>query len=236
MRAKDIMTANVFSVRPDTSIREVAKLLLARRISAAPVIDDTKRLCGIISEGDLLRRHETGTERSRSWWTNLMSSTEVQADEYVRAHGLRAKDVMTSKVVTVDEDAPVGDIVDLLERRNIKRVPVVRGDRLVGIVSRSNLLQALVAALAETREGRADRIGEPDDTAIQKAIMAELTQNLSTTAAEVNVLVRDGVAHIWGVMDTEKERKAVEVMAENVAGVTAVENHAALAQRWAGGL
>ncbi|MCH8182066.1 MAG: CBS domain-containing protein [Proteobacteria bacterium] len=233
MQAKDIMTANVFSVHPDTSVYEVAKLLLAKRISAAPVVDETNRVRGIISEGDLLRRHETGTEKSRSWWTNLIAATEVQADRYVRAHGLRASDVMTRKVVTIDEDAPVSEIVDILESQNIKRVPVMRDDRLVGIVSRSNLLQGLVATLEETREAR---VGQPEDTTIQKAIMAELTQNLSATAADVSVAVRNGVVHIWGMMDSEEERKAVQVMAENVAGVAAVENHAGLARRWVAGI
>lgn len=233
MRAKDIMTANVFSVHPDTSVHDVAKLLLAKRISAAPVVDGTNRVCGIVSEGDLLRRHETGTEKSRSWWTSLVSSTEVRADQYVKAHGLRASDVMTPKVVTVDEDAPVSEIVDILEGQNIKRVPVMRDDRLVGIVSRSNLLQGLVATLEDAREAR---VGRPEDPAIQKAIMAELTQNLSETAADVSVVVRNGVVHIWGMMDSEEERNAVEVMAENVAGVTAVENHAGLAQRWIAGV
>lgn len=232
MRAKDIMTANVFSVHPDTSVHDVAKLLLAKRISAAPVVDGANRVCGIVSEGDLLRRHETGTEKSRSWWTSLIATTEVRADQYVKAHGLRARDVMTPKVATVDEDAPVSEIVDILESQNIKRVPVMRGDRLVGIVSRSNLLQGLVATL-ETREAR---VGQPEDTAIQKAIMAELTQNLSATATDVSVVVRNGVVHLWGMMDSEEERKAVEVMAENVAGVTAVENHAGLAQRWIAGI
>jgi predicted transcriptional regulator len=140
---------------------------------------------------------------------------------------------MTPKVVTVDEDAPVSEIVDILEGQNIKRVPVMRDDRLVGIVSRSNLLQGLVATLEETREAR---VGQPEDPAIQKAIMAELTQNLSETAADVSVVVRNGVVHIWGMMDSEEERNAVEVMAENVAGVTAVENHAGLAQRWIAGV
>lgn len=233
MRAKDIMTANVFSVHPDTSVHDVAKLLLAKRISAAPVVDGTNRVCGIVSEGDLLRRHETGTEKSRSWWTSLVSSTEVRADLYIKAHGLRASDVMTPKVVTVDEDAPVSEIVDILEGQNIKRVPVMRDDRLVGIVSRSNLLQGLVANLEHACEAR---VGQPEDTAIQKAIMAELTQNLSETAADVSVVVRNGVVHIWGMMDSEEERNAVEVMAENVAGVTAVENHAGLAQRWIAGV
>lgn len=233
MRAKDIMTANVFSVHPDTSVHDVAKLLLAKRISATPVVDGTDRMCGIISEGDLLRRHETGTEKVRSWWTSLIAATEVQADQYVKTHGLRASDVMTRNVVTVGEDAPVSEIVDILESRNIKRVPVMQGDRLVGIVSRSNLLQGLVATLEETREAR---VGPPEDTAIQKAIMAELTQNLSTTAADVSVVVRNRVVHIWGMMDSEEERRAIEVMAVNAAGVTAVENHAGLAQRWIAGV
>ena len=233
MRAKDIMTANVFSVRPDTSVHDVAKLLLAKRISAAPVVDESNRVCGIISEGDLLRRHETGTEKSRSWWTSLISTAELQADRYVRAHGLRASDVMTPKVVSVDEDAPVREIVDILESQKIKRVPVMRDDRLVGIVSRSNLLQALVATIEDTREAPSGRL---DDTAIQKAIMAELAQNLCATTADVSFVVRNGVVHIWGMMDSEEERNAVEVMAENVAGVTAVENHAGLAQRWIAGV
>lgn len=233
MRAKDIMTANVFSVHPDTTVHNVAKLLLAKRISAAPVVDETNRVCGIISEGDLLRRHETGTEKSRSWWASLIATTEVDAEQYVKTHGLRASDVMTSKVVTVDEDAPVSEIVEILESKGIKRVPVMRDDRLVGIVSRSNLLQSLVATLEQARQMPA---GQPEDTAIQKTIMAELTQNLSATAADVSVVVRNGTVHIWGMMDSEEERKAVEVMAENVAGVTAVENHAGLARRWIAGV
>jgi CBS-domain-containing membrane protein len=227
------MTANVFSVRPDTSVHDVAKLLLAKRISAAPVVDESNRVCGIISEGDLLRRHETGTEKSRSWWTSLFSTAEVQADRYVRAHGLRASDVMTQKIVTVNEDAPVREIVDILESQKIKRVPVMRDDRLVGIVSRSNLLQALVTTIEDTREAPSGRL---DDTAIQKTIMAELAQNLSATTADVSFVVRNGVVHIWGMMDSEEERNAVEVMAENVAGVTAVENHAGLGQRWIAGV
>ncbi len=233
MRAKDVMTANVFSVHPETTVHDVAKLLLAKRISAAPVVDGEGRVCGIVSEGDLLRRHETGTEKSQSWWASLFTTAEVQAEQYVKAHGLRARDVMTSKVVTVDEDAPVSSIVEILESQNIKRVPVLRGGRLAGIVSRSNLLQGLVATLDEHEKAGE---GQIEDTSIQKAIMTELTENLSATAADVSVVVRNGVVHVWGMMDSEEERKAIEVMAENVAGVKAVENHAGLARRWIAGV
>ena len=233
MRAKDIMTANVITVRPETTILEAAKVLLAKRISAAPVVDAEGHLCGIISEGDLVRRHEMGTEKPKSWWTDMFRSAETAAGNYVKAHGPHTKDVMTRKVTTVDEETQVEKIVEILENRHILRVPVMRADRLVGIVSRANLLQGLVASLEETRATSTEIV---DDTGIQREIMTELTKNLAVTAADVSVVVRNGVVHIWGMMDSEEERAAVEVMAENIRGVSAVENHAGLGQPRISGL
>ena len=127
MQAKDVMTPNVVTVTPDASVKDIAELLLERQISALPVVDAEQKIVGIVSEGDLLRRPETGTERRRSWWLSLFSSSEERAADYVKGHGRRAEEVMTRNVVTVEEDTPLNKIAELLERRRIKRVPVVVG-------------------------------------------------------------------------------------------------------------
>ncbi len=145
MQAKDVMTSPVVTVGPDASVTDVARLLLERHISAAPVVDGSGTLLGVVSEGDLMRRPEAGTERRPSWWLTLISEPQDEAREYLKSHGLHARDVMTRHVLTVEEDASLQDIATLLEKHRIKRVPVMRAGKVVGIVSRANLLQALVA-------------------------------------------------------------------------------------------
>ena len=140
MRAKDIMTENVVSVEPATSVEHVARLMLEHHISAVPVIDDAFRVVGIVSEGDLMRRPETGAPPRRPWWLGLLDSPDAIATEYLKSHGLLSRDVMTEDVVTVDEDTPVSEIPVLLDEHQIKRVPVLANGRIVGIVSRADLL------------------------------------------------------------------------------------------------
>ncbi len=145
MRAKDVMTSPIVTVGPEATVQEIAKLLIERQVSGMPVLDQGGRVVGIVSEGDLMRRVEHADERHRSWWLKLFSDEITEATEYVKTHGRRAAEVMTRDVVTVDEDTPLHEIAALLEERRIKRVPVVRDGRLVGIVSRANLLHGLAA-------------------------------------------------------------------------------------------
>ena len=145
MKAKDVMTTEVVYADPETSVRAIAQTLLKRRISAVPVIDDGGRVIGIVSEGDLMRRPESETDRPRSWWLKLLETPEDRASQYLKSHGLTARDVMTREPITVTEDTPLEEIAIVLERRAIKRVPVLRNGKLVGIVTRADLLHGLVA-------------------------------------------------------------------------------------------
>lgn len=215
MLAKDIMTSPVVTVGPDTPIAEVAKLLLERHISAAPVVESDGRLIGIVSEGDLMRRPESGTERRHSWWLALFSDPRSEAREFLKSHGLRARDVMTRQPVTVGEEARLDQIADLLEKHGIKRVPVASGGKVVGIVSRANLLQAL---LAQPRPSSVPA----DDRALREAVKRAL-EATGARALFVNVIVSNGVVHLGGLAHTVEEREAMRVAAEGVAGVREVQ-------------
>jgi len=218
MLAKDIMTADVVTVTPDTSVNEVAKLLLARRISGVPVVDAKGKLCGIVSEGDLLRRAETGTERQRSWWLELLTENRDLAQDFVKSHGLAAKDVMTPSIVSVKDDARLADVATTLERNRIKRVPVMRGDKMVGIISRSNLLQALAAA------GTPEAKAPASDRSLREAVLAVFRKQPWTPDLTLNVTVQDGKVSLYGLVASDEERRALTVAAEEVAGAGKVDN------------
>lgn len=223
MQAKDIMTTKVVTVTPEARVEALAELMLAHRVSALPVVDHAGRLLGIVSEGDLMRRPETETERRRSWWLRLLAGSEGQARDYVKSHGHRAEDVMTRQVASVGEETPVGDIAQLLEKRRIKRVPVVRDGEVVGIVSRANLLQALAA-----HKTRMPSEPSPDDRAVRAEILKVLGREEWVTHGQLNVIVKEGTVELWGQVDSEDERKAVIVAVEGVTGVRAIEDHLAL--------
>src|SRR5271166_3644258 len=174
MRAMDVMTTHVITVGPDTSVQEVAKILSERSISGVPVVDAENRLIGIVSEGDLLHRVETGTERRvqrrrRSWWLDTIGSDEELARQYIKSHGRTAKDVMTREVISVSDTTELADIAMLLETKRIKRVPVLRDGKLVGIVSRANLVRALAVT-------KSDPVidADSDDRTIRHKLIAEL--------------------------------------------------------------
>lgn len=217
MQARDVMTSKVVTVSPDTPVAEIAKRLIERRISAVPVVDAEGRLIGIVSEGDLMRRPETGGERHPSWWLTLLVEPEQQAREYVKSHGGRARDVMTRSVVTAGEDASLEEIATLLEKHRIKRVPVVREGRLVGIVSRANLLQGIVA--------RQRAPGAPaGDTPLRERVI-EAIRASGARSEFVDVLVSGGGVQLWGATYSEEERDAIQVAASSVAGISRVESH-----------
>ena len=221
MKAKDIMTSPVITVAPGTPVREIAALLFERRISGVPVMENG-RLVGLVSEADLLHRHELGTDRPaqpRSWWLRLFSADRTPA-EYIKSHATQARDIMAREVVSVAPDAPVAEIATLLETRGIKRVPVLRGGKLVGIVSRANLVQAL----AVMRQS-AVRVTPPGDEAIRGRLLEELERQPWWGRAGSNVIVTEGVVHYWGMVDSDDERNAARVAAENVPGVRGIEDH-----------
>lgn len=217
MRARDVMTTQVVTVQPDTSVREVARMLLTNRISAAPVVDTEGRILGMLSEGDLMRRVESGTDSSGSWWLSLLSGPEYRAEAFVKSHGLHAKDAMTRAVVSVSEDASLEEVATLLERHRIKRVPVVRDGRVVGIVSRANLLHGLIAQRAGTAPAG-------DDQGIRAAIMDALIK-VGIPRHFLNVVVSNSVVFLWGATESESERDAVRIAAETTPGVKRIENH-----------
>ena len=223
MQAADIMTVNVVTVDPETSVQEIASLLSERAISGVPVVDKNRRLVGMISEGDLMRRVETGTQLRRSWWLEMLSTNTELASDYVKTRGRRAQHVMSPNVVSVTEATPLAEIADLLERHRIKRVPVVRDGVLVGIVSRANLVRALAS-----RGSQPAGAGAARDDVIRDTLLAELKRQKWAEASPGNVIVTDGVVHLWGTILSEEERQALRVAAENVAGVRAVADHTTL--------
>jgi len=220
MRASDVMTTGVVTAAPESKVRDVVGLLLEHRVSAVPVVDAAGKIVGIVSEGDLTHRHESGIEHASHWWQAITETSDEAARAYTRTHGRLARDVMTAGVVTVAPDTPLSEAAALLDKHRIKRLPVVKDGRLVGIVSRANLLQALFKATAGPA---ADRQPQSDQT-IRDAVVEEIRVN-DLGGAEVNVVVVDGVVSLWGGVDSDAQRRAMTVAAQNAAGVQAVEDH-----------
>ena len=219
MNASDVMIRTLLSVRPDATVAEAIRTMLDNRISGLPVIDEAGRLVGILTEGDLLRRGETGTERQRSRWLEILMGPGRLAGEYVRTHGRKIGEVMTRDVVSVTLDTPLKEVVELMERHCIKRVPVLHGEVLVGILSRADLLRALLGRLQE-EESLATNDGE-----IRERILGELAKAAWMPRDGIAITVENGVVDLNGVILDEKEREALRVAAENVPGVRAVEDH-----------
>jgi CBS domain-containing protein len=212
------MTPHVLSVPPEESVVTAAQLMLEKRISGLPVIDAGGKLVGIVTEGDFLRRAETGTRRQRPRWIEFFMGPGRLADEYVRLSGRKVGDVMTDEVQTVAPDAPLEQIVRLMERHRIKRVPVVHDGKVVGIVTRANLLRA-VASFA----GQIAPLA-PEDAAIRDQLLASLKDQPWAPVTAVHVTVRNGVVQLSGVITDERQRQALRVAAENVPGVKNVED------------
>ena len=218
MRAHQIMTRSVISVTPDTTIVEAANIMLQRHVSGLPVVDETGKLVGVVSEGDFIRRSEIGTQRKRGRWLRFILGPGQSASDFVQEHGRRVSEVMTPSPLTITEDTALPEIVDLMEKNNVKRLPVVRGDKVVGIVSRANLLQAVA--------GLARQVPDPtaDDDHIRNRIIDALEKN-DWCPFGLNVIVRDGIVHLSGVITEERARQAAVVAAENIDGVKKVHDH-----------
>jgi CBS-domain-containing membrane protein len=223
MKAADVMVSKVITVGPDTPVQEIANILLTNRVSAVPVVDSGGALIGIVSEGDLIHRVEAGTERQYSWWLRNFGDKNVIARDYLKSHAKRAADVMTKRVVTAPPDMPLAELAALLEQHRIKRVPIIDNDRLVGIVSRANLLQAL----ASLRRDIALESNVADST-LRDKIFSEITEHMLASVSQINVIVRDGVVELWGDVESRDEKDAIRVAAEVVPGVRKVDDYIAV--------
>jgi len=217
MQVRDVMTRNIISVAADKTVLEAAGTMLQNRISGLPVVDAEGNLVGMVTEGDFLRRGEIGTQRRRPKWLEFLVGPGRLAEEYVHASGRKVEAVMTVNPVTVTEDDSLETVVELMERRRIKRLPVLRGGKVVGIVSRANLMHALVSL---ARDAQAPAGG---DSATRDRVLAAFGKQ--SWAPQINVVVKNGVAELWGTIMDERERRACIVTAENVAGVNEVRDH-----------
>ena len=218
MRAHQIMTRSVITIAPDSTILDAAKTMLQHHVSGLPVVDAAGKLVGIVSEGDFVRRSEIGTQRKRGRWLKFLLGAGSAATDYVHEYGRKISDVMTSEPLTVAEDATLEEIVTLMEANGVKRLPVMKGDKLVGIVSRANLLQAVASLAGEIPDPTAD------DDHIRSRVIAAIEKN-DWSPFGLNVIVRDGIVHLSGVITEERSRQASMVAAQNVAGVTKVHDH-----------
>lgn len=224
MNASDVMTVRVVTIAPDATVQAAAKLMLDREVSALPVVDKNGTLTGIISEGDLLRRVETGTERRASWWLAFISSNDGLAYDFVKAHGTKVADVMTSEVVTAKPDTPLNEVAQMLEDKRIKRVPVVEDGMVIGVVSRANLLQALASAKPHTASA------QQTDSELRDSIIDRLAAQRWSHPALVNPIVTDRVVDLWGMVLSSTEQKAVRVLVEETPGVRGVNDHLTIRQ------
>lgn len=218
MRAHQIMTRPVTTVSPETTIVEAANIMLKHHVSGLPVVDAADKLVGIVSEGDFLRRSEIGTQRRRGRWLSFIFGPGSTATDFVCEHGRKISEVMTPEPFTVSEDMPLQDVVGLMEAKNVKRLPVMRGDKLVGIVTRANLLQAVASLARHVPDPTAD-----DDHIRNRIIQAMAKQEWCPFG--LNVIVRDGIVHLSGILTDVQGRQAAIVAAENVEGVVKVHDH-----------
>lgn len=218
MKAREIMTTRVLTIRQDQSLIDAARLMLKRRVSGLPVVDAAGELVGIVTEGDLLRRTETGTERHRARWLEFLIGPGKAAEEFTRTHGRKVSEVMTPSPFALNEEAPLDEIVAQMERHRIKRLPIVRDRKVVGIVSRANLVQALID------NANYETAGIGSDREIRQNVLAEMEKQSWAPTALVGVHVDKGVVTFTGTILDERDRAALKVLAENLPGVRMVHD------------
>jgi CBS domain-containing protein len=216
MKAQDVMVRNVLTVGPDTSVADAVAMLVKHDISALPVVNPDGSLVGILSEADLLEREELGAEHHYPWWIESLMPASKLAERFAKAHGKRVSEVMSTNVIFASEDTPVSEIAALLETHRIKRVPIINDGKIVGIVSRSNLMQALASCKLVESKSKTDR-------SIRLELLDRLRQQQRwTDFGERNIIVQDGVVHLWGLISSDAERKALAALAEGIPGVVSV--------------
>src|SRR5262245_27630279 len=221
MNALDVMTQSIVSVRPETSVLEAARLMLEYKVSGLPVVDAGGVLVGVVTEGDFLRRAEIGAERRRSRWIEFFTNPGELAEEYIQASGRQVQDIMGTQLCTATEGTSLREVAQLMETRGIKRLPVMRGRELVGIVTRADLMRAVISLGVETAPAAVD------DAEIQQRLLAELKQQPSAVPSSmIRVSVKDGVVEFAGVVRDERQRRALRIAAEGIFGVRSVNDRA----------
>lgn len=229
MQARDVMTERVVSIHPDTTVKAISELLLKYEISAVPVLDLADQLVGLVSEGDLMRRLENQDDRRRPWWLEVFSGTSSATADFLKANGRRAEDIMTRNVVTIAPDTPLHEIATTLETRRIKRVPVLEDGRVVGIVSRANLLHGI----ASDQEMPAP---SDDDRFLRIKVVTALRTIPGIDPTLLNVTVKEGIVDIWGIANSDDEDHAIKVAADQVPGVRDIRLRVGRIPTWAWGL
>lgn len=219
MQAQEIMTRQVITIRSDSPLQDAIGAMLGHGVSGMPVVDGNGRPVGMVSEGDLLRRTELDTERRRPRWLAFLLGPGKLAEEYTHTHGRTVADVMTDKLYSVAPETPVQDVVQLMERHRIKRVPVLENGQLVGIVTRANLLRALALAAP------ALPAGARSDEEIRQRLARELASTDWAPRYMIDHVVQNGVVHLYGTIMDEREREALCVAARNTPGVKEVHDH-----------
>ncbi len=224
MQAQDIMTRDVVTVEPSTPVHQIATLMTGRRISGMPVVSASGAVVGIVSESDLMHRIETGTQRESKWWLSLFSDPDQMARDYAKTRGLKAEDVMSRNVVSVEFDTPLRKVAEMLDSNRVKRLPVMQGDRLVGLITRSDLVKALLASTSAT--------AEPEAAVSDAAIHTEITKRMNEVTwldrMFINTVVNDGVVKFHGFIGSNDQRRALHVLAEEIPGVRAVQDELVL--------
>jgi CBS domain-containing protein len=222
MNAQEAMTKDVVTVGPQATVVEIARLLVQHRISAVPVVADDNRVVGIVSQSDLGHRNETGTEKKRKWWLEVFADADSKAREYVKSHGIRAQDIMSRIVISVSKDASLAEVADVLDTHRIRQVPVIDDGKLVGMVSRADLVRKLAEVKIAAPAAR------PNNGALQKAIWEEIKAQPWLRSTYVNLAVKDGMVELYGAVDSDEQRRALRVLVEGVSGVKRVEDKVAL--------
>jgi len=228
MIVADVMTRNVISVAPDATVEEAAKLMLSRYVSGLFVVDEAGDLVGVVTEGDLLHREEIGTQRHRPWWLRLLASPAKQAADFTHASGRYVRDVMTKDVLSIAKSGSLDDVVTTMEKYRIKRLPVTDDGRVIGVVSRADLLRALIGRV------RNPEASVTDDLSIRAAILNALEAQPWAPMTTLNVTVADGIVDVWGTITNEQERRAIQIVAENTPGAKAVRDHLACVEPYSG--
>ncbi len=221
MDASDVMVRKVVTIGPDDDIAAAVRLLVDHDVSALPVVDAENHVLGVLSEGDLLHREEDGTLKRRPWWVEALTPSSALALDYAKSHGRRVAEVMSAKVMSASEDAPLWELANILEKNRIKRVPILKDGKLVGIVSRSNLIQALASAEAGLQPPAEDAAADRD---IRNAVLARLADQPWTDFGERNIVVSDKVVHLWGLVGSPEEHKALLALAEGIPGVRKISD------------
>lgn len=230
MKAQEIMTRDVITVGPDTSVRDIAALMVEKHISGVPVLTDNGKIIGMVSQSDLLHRAELGTERRHKWWFRTFSDSYALAQEYAKAHGLKAHDIMSRYVVSVRDDAELRDVADILDSHRIKRVPVVQEGHLVGIITRGDLVRTLSQVeISKT-------VKKIDNAALHKTLHDRIRTQSWINESYINVTVNDGVVELWGFVDTADQRSALRALVEETEGVSRLEDKLNVVVPFRGGI